>query len=514
MPASDPVFDDILPEDEPGESAATSRITLVNLPADVTIRRLFMEKLQSELMGQFAQATLAPIPYYQAHAIGCASERFIRERRMLSGHDKDDAWRQQLKDWGADSVIVLPRDAFRAMLDLRTVSARAESVEKVFLPSDSAAPLATPLPTAAANGPTIGALASTGGVKIDWHLDSRGANVVTAWQKFHERDPNATKLPWQEILIGHLDTGYIPHEALAWDSTSTSSTTVLATKGYDYFEQPNDPDPRDLWVEQGNPGHGTRIDGAIAGYDPTDKTHPFYGAAPGVQVIPYRVTESVLIDHVPSNMANAIKRAVAEGCHVITICLGALRGDRQVARAVDQAYESGVIVVCAAGQVWPWVIFPGRFNRVMTVSGIGPGRVPWGSAACGKYVDWCGPADEIRMLKVKPNHNGYTTGIDPRIDGNGTSYATAITSGIAAMWLAWHGVEALHAKYTGQEWMIPAAFKRLVKSSCAVWPHGPTYLSGYGTGIIDAGALLEMSLPSASDMTKEAKSDAEFDATH
>ena len=518
MPNTHPLFDDITPVYEPGEDPISTRVTLVEMSNSTKVRQKFMGHLQSALNGQFEQAALTPMRGYERHAIGCASERYLREKLLLQGEANDAKWCHQLVKWGAISADVFPTDVFKRLLDHRLDKVATTADPKVFLPTNAAISKPTLISkTAGAVVPTGATLAVPANAKIDWHLNDRGANVVAAWQKFLDRNPPSPDLPWKDIVVGHLDTGYIAHEALAWDISATPpvSTTVLHTRGHDYFEIPQDADPKDPWISSGFPGHGTRIAGAISGFDPRDQKHPYYGSAPGVQIIPYRVTDSVIADHVPHHIADAIDQARSDDCHIITVCLGALRGSSRVARAVDQAYGKGMIVVCAAGQVWPWVIYPGRFNRVMTVSGIGPSGSPWGSAASGKYVDWCAPADQIRRLKIKPGQNGnFETGINPTADGDGTSYATAITSGIAAMWLAWHGVQNLREKYAGQEWMIPAAFKKLVKASCNPWPAGSAGKTGYGVGVINASKLLDQPLPDAGTLNKEAAANAGFDALH
>jgi serine protease len=234
--------------------------------------------------------------------------------------------------------------------------------------------------------------------------------------------------------------------------------------------------------------------------------------APGVQVVPYRVTDSVIVDHVSHHIAAAIREAIEDGCHVVNISLGALRGDGKVARALDAAYERGVIVCCAAGQVWPWVIHPGRFNRCITMGGVGPDFRPWASAATGKYVDLCGPADQIRRVQAERRAPGDAAQhIAPGNDGDGTSYATAMCSGIAALWLAWHGVAKLKAHYaTSGLWQIPAAFKRLARDTATpgAWPAGS---NRYGSGVLNAAALLQAALP-ADGVPKKAKlADAGFD---
>lgn len=518
MPNTYQLFDDITPEYELGEDASETRVTLVQIPEDTNLRELFMRRLQSQLQGQYAQAALTPMLGYERHAIGCASERHIRKKLNLQNEVNDAKWCKKLTDWGALAADVYPSETFKQLLNHHVNKTASAKESKVFLPPNLSESKPTVIAVAeTAITPTGAVLTVPADTAHDWHMDHRGANVIAAWEKFSKRNPGSSELPWKNLLVGHLDTGYIEHEALAWNKTATapSSTTILNTQGRDFFEIPSDSEPKDPWIEAGFPGHGTRIDGAISGFDPRNPAHPYYGSAPGLKIIPYRVTDSVLVDHVPHNIASAIDLAVSDKCNIITICLGALRGSKRVADAVDRAYEKGVIVVCAAGQVWPWVIYPGRFNRVMTISGIGPSGLPWGSAASGKYVDWCAPADEIRRLKIKPKlGGGYETGVNPKADGDGTSYATAITSGIAAMWLAWHGIDNLKSKYKGQEWMIPAAFKKLAKDSCNAWNLGSSGSVGYGRGVINAAALLDQTLPDANSLQIEKLANDKFDIAH
>jgi hypothetical protein len=524
MPIANTLEDDFIPDPDPSDAPMDATITLVTLPAGPAARERFLRRLQGAAVGLVSQAALSSLDRTSdptaiadgtsdqiTYAIGYSTEKAIRTSKRWS----HSAWQTQLIGFGATSVGTIALDALLSLMDRRGLKAETPPPTAKKIWQAQALPAAhVPAPAPPAPG-AMDALAAAGtSQELDWHLGPQGANVGAAWKRLHQRAPASTQLPWHEVLVGHLDTGYIEHEALAWDMASTprASTTVLHTRGYDYFGPPADADPRDEWMP-GFPGHGTRISGAISGFDPGDDARPpFYGAAPGLRIVPYRVTDSVMSDHVQHNLAAAIGQAVASGCHIITICLGALRASKGVAAAVDAAYEAGVIVVCAAGQVWPNVIYPGKFNRTMTVSGIGPNRLPWGSAASGRTVDWCAPADEIRRIRVKPQGGGYQTGIYPRADGDGTSYATAITSGIAAMWLSYHGIAALRTRYAAELWMIPASFKMLVKASCARWPGGGT--GNYGVGVIDADALLTQTLPPPGSLAREASARAGFDANH
>lgn len=344
----------------------------------------------------------------------------------------------------------------------------------------------------------------------DWHLDHRGVGASDAWSMFVTQKGATTRLPWADVRVAHIDTGYTEHAALGWDNGS--STYVFPSQGKDFWSGAHDQDgPRDPFLP-GFPGHGTRISATIAGFYPEAPGGPFYGVAPGVQIIPYRVTDSVIADHVQHHIRDAIREAIASDCHVVNIALGALRPSRSLAAALDDAYEAGLIVVCAAGQVWKEVTYPGRFNRCVTMGGVGPGLKPWRSAATGIYVDLCGPADKIRRVRAENLPPGQTATRMAPGTGNGTSYATACCSGAAALWLAWHGLATLKQRYgLAGLWQIPKAFKYLAMNTAkpGSWPGHIT--DKYGRGVLDIPALLSADLPAAGNMRKENPAYGRFD---
>ena len=342
-------------------------------------------------------------------------------------------------------------------------------------------------------------------VKLDWHLAATG--IPQAWAQLAPLGPAA----YADIRVGHIDTGYTEHPALGF--STPAGTWLKPELGHNLWKdrldgQPVSDDP-DRWratPESSGPldnlsgshgGHGTRTCSVLAGlYAPADGStdHPFFGAAPGAPVIPYRITDSVLIDHVPDLLARAIADAVAQGARVLSISLGALRRSQRVARALGEAYRQGVIVCAAAGQPLPMVIYPGRFATVITCGGAtttdGHDFLPWRPSARGPDVDICGPADRIRRATTVLSAGApryLVTG-----PGDGTSFATALCAGIAVLWLAKRGSE-LEAAYGTQRWARVAAFKHLLQATAQVPAGWPT--DTYGAGIYQAGALLEAELP-------------------
>lgn len=355
-------------------------------------------------------------------------------------------------------------------------------------------------------------------VQLDWQITVTG--VDAAWGLF---DPTPGKLPWADIRVGHIDTGCTRHPALGFNGDN--SDYVRADLGRNLFsdflplpdpglpgnDPPEETGPFDN-LGGANGGHGTRTLSVLAGFLdlPDGSLPPFYGAAPGACVIPYRVTNSVLIDHVQRLIAQAIDDAIGQGCRVITMSLGGIVPFGRLAKAIDGAYEAGVIVCAAAGNVIREVTYPGRFNRVVTVGGAGPvgttGFRPWDGAARGQFVDVCGPADGVRRASVE-RRNGMLNYF-VAANGNGTSYATALCAGIAVLWLAKRGAD-LQAAYGDPGWRWAAAFKRLLKETaeCPVtWDTGD-----WGRGLYRADKLLQADPPAAASLHQEDPAAAPFD---
>ncbi|MBL8491611.1 MAG: S8/S53 family peptidase [Rhodocyclaceae bacterium] len=352
-------------------------------------------------------------------------------------------------------------------------------------------------------------------VALDWQLTVAG--IDKAWALF---DPSPGLLPWREIRVGHIDTGCTRHPALGFaDPGGDVSDFVRPDLGLNLFQPPPPDDGRPDFrppEEDGpfdnlsgpNGGHGTSTLSVLAGfYDtPDDSEPPFHGAAPGAAVIPYRVTDSVLIDAVQRSVAAAIDHAVGQGCRVISMSLGGIVPFRRLSDAIDRAYEAGVIVCAAAGNVIREVTYPGRYNRVVTVGGVRPDGnpgdafrfAPWDGASRGVFVDVCGPADGIRRARARrdADFEYFISG-----QGSGTSYATALCAGIAVLWLARRGAE-LRAAYGPPGWRWPAACKRLLMET-ADRPGGWD-TANWGRGAYRADRLLAAALPAAASLVREA----------
>jgi subtilisin family serine protease len=183
---------------------------------------------------------------------------------------------------------------------------------------------------------------------------------------------------------------------------------------------------------------------------------------------------------------------------VVNVSLGIFAGTvlPELRKALNHAYDQGVIVVCAAGNFVDPVVAPARLSRTVGVAGVTRELRPWSGSSFGPEVDFSGPAADLRRADVTPQFKyGYGGG------GDGTSYATAITTGAAALWLTQRRQELLAAY--DQPWCTVEAFTLLARQTARIPPNvGWIPGAGFGTGVLDIGALLAAPLPLQSALTQ------------
>jgi hypothetical protein len=332
------------------------------------------------------------------------------------------------------------------------------------------------------------------GVAPTWHLDE--VNVRAAWQQ-HWGGPE--QIVWNAVRVGQIDTGYTPHPVFGFGAVPWLDVAGARTF-FAVGQDGGDPGPG-----QGiDPlaglmdGHGTRIGSVICGHDPAAPGGHYLGIAPKVPLVPVRIANVVLITHAQRELAQALRYLVNDAkVSVVNLSMGFLPRIQLgvLDKAIDEAYLAGVIFVCAAGQPLRHVVSPAHGRRTIAAAGSTVGSVPWGQSAHGSAVDWSAPAAHIHRAEMRrPATPAYAAG------GDGTSYATAITSGAAALWLARHG-DALAATYT-QAWQRVEAFKSVVKATARAMPNQQP--GSFGAGILDVAALLNEPLPPAAALQQEA----------
>ena len=325
-----------------------------------------------------------------------------------------------------------------------------------------------------------------------WHLDE--VNVRPAWA--HWGGPLA--IDWRGVKVGQIDTGYTRHPAFgfpsaSWIDTVAGRTFFAAGAGNGGPGPGAGVDANEDLMD----GHGTRVASVICGYDPAAPGGPYLGVGPRVPLVPVRIANVVLISHAQRELAMALRYLVREArVSVINLSMGFLPRFQigELDRAIDEAYEAGVIFVCAAGQPLSSVVSPAHGRRTIAAAGSTIGSIPWGQSAHGSAVDWAAPADLI--YRAETTRSGATRYAG---SGDGTSYSAAITTGAAALWLAHQG-DKLAAAYP-QPWQRIEAFKVVAKASCKKMPNQQP--GSFGAGILNIGALLDQALPPASALQPE-----------
>lgn len=297
-----------------------------------------------------------------------------------------------------------------------------------------------------------------------WALEQM--RVEQAWAYSRERGRPAEGAG---IVIAQPDTGITAHPELAG---------VASVRGFDFIGRDSDvTDPMDY---AGMPGHGT----ATASVVVSGPAGTVTGSAPRARHMPIRAIQSV-IRVTQVTVAEAIEWAVANGAHVITLSLGGIPSF-SLHRALRRAAAADVIVLAAAGNCVRQVVFPARYGECIAVAGTNAAEGLWRGTCRGSAVDISAPAQNVIRARAAP---GGAAGSG---QGQGTSFAVALTAGVAALWLAHHGRANLQAAARASGETLQSMFLRLVRAT-ARRPAGWDSFA-MGAGIVDARALLEAGL--------------------
>lgn len=352
----------------------------------------------------------------------------------------------------------------------------------------------------------------------DWNL--RMVRSRTARALLPKLPGTPDRVVWGDLRVGHLDTGFTEHPVFGdW---STGEVCIRAGDGLNLREDNSDAhDPLDY---EGNPGHGTRTCSIVCGdaQPPAGgETASEIGVAPRLPVVPCRIVNRVVLtpERNREAVAAGIGHARAKRCQVISISLGfpffppfATGG---MGRAVDRAYDDGVIVVAAGGQIIDSVTYPGKYGRTIGVGGVTWQRRIWFDYNAGKdMIDVWAPAEGVlRADSIAPEGKAVMPAIegdDPGSfslspgshsggygKGSGTSYATVHVAAAAAMWLLLRRDDIDRAY--GEPWQRIEAFRRLLRTTArSINGAAPAN----GTGVLDIEKLLRADLPAASSLRK------------
>lgn len=406
-------------------------------------------------------------------AIANAKEAGAAARRILRDENLD--WEIRTLGSRATAVLLVPKPGARApsaaqawQLTYRLRARRdVATAEPAFvMPGEG------PYRPLQRKGAAGGAAAHEA-CSVPSHWALRLCNVQEAWAL--APDPGGAS-KGEHILVAHPDTGFLQHRELA-------GADVRLALGYDFVD--DDPDPTDPLL-QPNPGHGTSTASVLLSPEGDEAEEHVCGVAPLAALLPMRVSTSV-VHFSWTRLTRAIHLALDRGAHVISMSLGGPLPSFALEEALDRALDAGVIAVAAAGNYWPFVVYPARYEQTVGCAACSCLPGPWSSSASGGDVDITAPGESVWRAKSTPSD---LTGVDR---SNGTSYATAHVAGVAALWLAHHQRANLVMKYGAAG--VPAVFKELLATVTHANTPSDWDRSNYGAGIIDAAAMLAEPLP-------------------
>lgn len=309
-----------------------------------------------------------------------------------------------------------------------------------------------------------------------WAL--RQMRVPEAWALV---PPAGGKRLGEGILVAQPDTGISDHEELRHGA-------IAPELGANFVELGKPPiDPLVGFPGQ-HPGHGTSTSSVMASRGSvvapesggTGGPGQITGSAPLAVVVPIRAIKSV-VRISQTTVAQAVDFATRQGFPIISMSLGGLPS-MVLKPALQRAVEQNVIVLAAAGNCVNFVCYPAS-DDCIAVAATNIREKPW-KGSCLGAVDVSAPGELVWMAQ----RNATSEATTKIAGGQGTSFATALTAGVAALWLAFHGRDRLVASLMPGE-TLQTRFRWLLKETARVpagWDHGLM-----GAGIVDSEALLK-----------------------
>lgn len=247
------------------------------------------------------------------------------------------------------------------------------------------------------------------------------------------------------VKVGVIDTGIeYTHEDLSANYKG----------GHDFVN--NDNDPKD------DNGHGTHVSGTIAA---VDNSVGVIGVAPSASLYGIKVLNRNGSGTFADVIAG-IDWAAQNGMDVANMSLGASVGSSGLRSACDNAYNSGVLLVAAAGNSYGAPVeYPAKYSSVVAVSAIDQRDKLASFSNYGKEIEFGAPGMSV-LSTYKGNRYAY---------GDGTSMATPHVAGVAAL------------VYSTGSYNSPSSVRsRMQQTADDIGPGGKDNYFGYGVPDADA----------------------------
>jgi hypothetical protein len=335
--------------------------------------------------------------------------------------------------------------------------------------------------------PGGGAPCPDGTDDVRWHLDNVNHDAVP---------PDVTG---DGVVVGHPDTGWTPHSELNFTGDPDTRTSPNFVPGTDInIIDPNAASGAEELVPS-PPGqipltrqryHGTATAGLIVsdattGGPTTDVGDRVRGLASEATVVSIRCVDGVILIG-DLDVAQAVLAAVDAGVHVISISLGGYPAP-VLDWAIRWAVANDVLVVAAAGNYYPFVVYPAAYPACIGVAGSTIDDEVWSGSARNRQLEVPCPIDISAPAECVWAPFWNDDGFETRSRSDGTSFATAIVAGAAALWLDRYDRDILITELGGR---VP--LQELFRRHLAITARRP---AGWdvvldGPGILDLSGLM------------------------
>ncbi len=171
-------------------------------------------------------------------------------------------------------------------------------------------------------------------------------------------------------------------------------------------------------------GHGTHIAGTIAA---VGGIHGMTGVAPRSLIAPVKAFDRNGSAYV-SDIILGIDWCVRNGMNIINMSFGMKTRSKALLSAVNNAYNSGVIIIASSGNDGKLrsVDYPARYPQTISVGATNRQRKVASFSNRGAYIDIYAPGDKIPSAWLRGQYN----------EMSGTSMATSHVSGAVALLLS------------------------------------------------------------------------------
>lgn len=297
-------------------------------------------------------------------------------------------------------------------------------------------------------------------------------NMEAAWDEKRDSD---------SVTVAVLDTGIIPEHPDLENNLSDEGADFVGGTQTDDPSNYNitDKDPTDKTPYENGGSHGTHVSGIIGAVSNNDLG--VAGTNWSTNILPIRVLDT---DGSGSywDIAEGMYYSVDKGAEIINLSLGATTDSDTLHTAIQDAYNSGAVLIAAAGNSGDnSVIFPAAYDETIAVGATDKNNSLTDYSNYGPKLDLVAPGggDTYSIYSTWGYYDGSST-VSGYAYMKGTSMATPYVSGVAALLLA-DGVNPRDIR------------KRLTSTTVDLGPSGRD--DYYGYGLVDGyGALLNQKL--------------------